>query len=237
MRQPGHTDTASPHQRECIDLDGAATASARRVRAERKLERPVQAVCSTELPTRSCLASEPAAHGTGAVALASSEGRRFHRRHGPCRTDRQVSGKRARHRRTERRCTVTREAFTDGAATATRVCASPATQAQSRHRAACATRRGCIDRSACGSARNERRLVPARFSQSNPSSSVVVGQRQRRLSRRRRRSSRNGHARRTAQRRPSHQYAQAPYRGARVTASVQLPIPLTSCTQHQGRND
>ena len=33
VRQPGHTDTASPHQRECIDLDGAATASARRVRA------------------------------------------------------------------------------------------------------------------------------------------------------------------------------------------------------------
>ena len=64
VRQPGHTDTASPHQRECIDLDGAATASARRVRAERKLERPVQAVCSTELSTRSCLVSEPAAHGT-----------------------------------------------------------------------------------------------------------------------------------------------------------------------------
>ena len=78
MCQPGHTDTASPHQRECIDLDGAATASARRVRAERKLERPVQAVCSTELSTRSCLASEPTAQGTGAVARVSSEGRGFH---------------------------------------------------------------------------------------------------------------------------------------------------------------
>ena len=43
-------------------------------------------VCSIELSTRSCLASEPAAHGTGAVALATSEatseGRGFHRRHG-----------------------------------------------------------------------------------------------------------------------------------------------------------
>ena len=129
---------------------------------------------------------------------------------------------------------MTREAFTDGAATATRVCASPATQAPSRHRAACVTRRECIDRSACGSARNERRLVPARLSQSHPSSSVVVGQRQRRLSRRRRRSSRIEHERRSAeshqrqqQRRPSHQCAQAPYRGAQVTSSAQLSISLT----------
>ena len=35
-------------------------------------------MCSTELSTRSCLASEPTAQGTGAVARVSSEGRGFH---------------------------------------------------------------------------------------------------------------------------------------------------------------
>ena len=35
-------------------------------------------VCSIELSTRSCLASEPTAQGTGAVARVSSEGRGFH---------------------------------------------------------------------------------------------------------------------------------------------------------------
>ena len=157
VRQPGHTDTASPHQRECINLDGAATASARRVRAERKLERPVQAVCSTELSTRSCLASEPAAHGTGAVALASSEGRGFHIRHGStglcerkletpvqagalsCVVHPELSGKRARHIRTECRCTVTREAFTDGAATATCVCRPSHASTVTSPRCVCST--------------------------------------------------------------------------------------------------
>ena len=108
--------------------DGASDsriASARPVRAERARRRQSRRVCSTELFTRSCLVSEPAAHGTGAVALATTEGHGFHRRHGSLSLCREAARdacaegcvqllstlsclvKQAQHRHGESRCTVT----------------------------------------------------------------------------------------------------------------------------------
>ena len=100
-------------------------ASTRPVRAERARRRQSRRVCSTELFPRSCLVSEPAAHGTGAVALATTEGHGFHRRHGSLSLCREAARdacaegcvqllstlsclvKQAQHRHGESRCTVT----------------------------------------------------------------------------------------------------------------------------------